>query len=179
MTSSEVIQSTYYRLTSEAYDEAHLSTGDEHYLALHYLSGLINFHGIKTILDVGAGTGRVAIFLKKHNPGIEILSIEPNENLRKVGHKKGIKPQQLVEGSIYKLDALPNSIDLVCAFGVFHHLAKPQIAIAEMMRVSKYAIFVSSASQRASSVRPHPTIPLFCFPRTFAALAVSAKGSSQ
>lgn len=62
------IQKNYYAKTADGYDSQHLFHGDEHYLALNYLDGLIKFNNVKTLLDIGAGTGRVALLLKKKNP---------------------------------------------------------------------------------------------------------------
>jgi hypothetical protein len=35
---------------------------------------------------------------------------------------------------------------MVCAFGILHHIDKPELVIAEMLRVSKYAIFISDSN---------------------------------
>jgi ubiquinone/menaquinone biosynthesis C-methylase UbiE len=144
------IQAQYYTLTAENYDDYHLNNkNDEHYLALHYLSALIDFYKFKTILDVGAGTGRVADFLKKKHPDLKVISLEPVEELRKIGYAKGLSALELMDGNVYNLNFSPNSIDLVCAFGVFHHLADPIAALNEIRRVSKQAIFISDSNNFA------------------------------
>jgi len=140
------IQKNYYASTADQYDKQHLLDGDEHYLALSYLDGLVKFYNFKSILDIGAGTGRVALFLKERNPGLEVISIEPVKELRDIGHSKGLSEVQLSDGDIYELDFDNSSFDLVCAFGVFHHLKKPLDALNEMKRVSKRAIYISDTN---------------------------------
>ena len=36
--------------------------------------------------------------------------------------------------------------DLVCAFGVLHHIRTPDLAVAEMLRVARRAVFISDAN---------------------------------
>lgn len=140
------LQKSYYAITASGYDNQHLSHTDEHFLGLNYLEGLIKFHGYTSILDVGAGTGRAALFLKKMNSELRILSIEPVEELRKIGHAKGLNLLELLDGDVYNLQFENSSFDLVCAFGVFHHLKNPVAALEEMTRVSKHAIFISDTN---------------------------------
>jgi len=71
------LQKSYYATTANNYDNQHLLDKDEHFLALNYLVGLINFHGFTSILDVGAGTGRAALFLNEKNSKLKIVSVEP------------------------------------------------------------------------------------------------------
>jgi SAM-dependent methyltransferase len=143
---SNKVQKDYYATTSETYDLKHLNHGDEHYLALNYLDGIIKFYKYKSILDIGAGTGRAALFLKERNPDITIYSIEPVTELRRIGHSKGLGEEDLFDGDIYDLSFKDSSVDLVCAFGVFHHLRKPGTALEEMKRVAEKAIFISDSN---------------------------------
>jgi len=140
------IQKSYYAKTANGYDSQYLSHGDEHYLALHYLDGLIKFNKVKTLLDIGAGTGRVALFLKKRNPELKIISIEPVKELRDIGYSKGLEPSELLDGDVYSIPFENSSFDLVCAFGVFHHLENPLAALGEMQRVSRNSMFISDSN---------------------------------
>jgi ubiquinone/menaquinone biosynthesis C-methylase UbiE len=140
------LQKSYYATTASDYDHQHLLDKDEHFLALNYLEGLINFHGFTSVLDVGAGTGRAALFLRERNPELRVVSVEPVKELREIGHSKGLNPLELLDGDVYKLNFENSSFDLVCAFGVFHHLQDPVEALEEMKRVSKYAIFISDTN---------------------------------
>jgi ubiquinone/menaquinone biosynthesis C-methylase UbiE len=58
------LQRHYYSQTAAEYDEMHLLPQDEHTLALHLLGAYIDFYDIKSVLDVGAGTGRTILWLK-------------------------------------------------------------------------------------------------------------------
>jgi ubiquinone/menaquinone biosynthesis C-methylase UbiE len=140
------IQRKYYESTASDYDFVHLSSGDEHFLALNYLDALIKFKNFKSILDLGAGTGRAALFLKERNPDLKILSIEPVKELREIGLTKGLNHAELIDGDIYDLKFGNSSFDLVCAFGVFHHLENPVAALTEMQRVSSNSIFISDSN---------------------------------
>ena len=140
------IQKHYYAKTASEYDSQHLSHGDEHYRALHYLHGIIQLNDFKRILDLGAGTGRAALFLKELHPEIEIISIEPVKELREIGIAKGLSPQEIIDGDIYSLEFEDSSFDLVSAFGVFHHLENPISALEEMKRVSRNSIFISDSN---------------------------------
>ena len=140
------IQREYYASTSSDYDVKHLSHGDEHYLALNYMDALIKFNNFKSILDLGAGTGRAALFLKDRNPDLKILSVEPVKELREIGHTKGLSRTELIDGDIYDLEFANSSFDLVCAFGVFHHLDDPVAALNEMQRVSSNSVYISDSN---------------------------------
>lgn len=143
------IQKFYYANSANDYDSWHLSHGDEHFLALNYLDALIKFNNVKTLLDIGAGTGRVALFLKNRNPQLKVISIEPVKELRDIGHYKGLNQSELLDGDVYSLTFENSSFDLVCAFGVFHHLEKPLTALGEMQRVSRSSIFISDSNNFA------------------------------
>jgi ubiquinone/menaquinone biosynthesis C-methylase UbiE len=152
------LQESYYAKTANDYDHQHLLDKDEHFLALNYLEGLINFHGFTSILDVGAGTGRAALFLSKMNSELRIVSVEPVKELREIGHAKGLKPLELLDGDIYNLNFEDSSFDLVCAFGVFHHLQDPVAALEEMKRVGKHAIFISDTNNFGQGNLPSRTL---------------------
>jgi ubiquinone/menaquinone biosynthesis C-methylase UbiE len=136
----------YYSETADLYDSLHLDSNHEHQLALHYLSALIKYHGIKSILDVGAGTGRVARFIASEIPEVKIMSIEPSEKLRDIAIKSGVKKNQIAQGDIYHLPFGDAEYDLVCAFGVFHHLEDTKLALKEMKRVSRKFLFFSDSN---------------------------------
>ncbi|MDQ8004880.1 MAG: class I SAM-dependent methyltransferase [Pedobacter sp.] len=148
MLTPQQIQETYYAKTSEQYDKMHLLEGNdlEHDLALHYLISLIKKFKIKSILDVGAGTGRAISFLKSNFPYLKIIGIEPVKELRLIGYSKGLKENELIEGNGYKINFEDNSIDLVCEFGILHHVETPSQVIKEMVRVSKKGIFISDSN---------------------------------
>ena len=140
------IQRTYYKDTAKLYDTLHVNKKDEHYFALRILEAIIELYDIKSVLDIGAGTGRVARHLKSKNPDLRILSVEPVRELREIGYSHGLSRDELVEGDVNKLALRDGEFDLVTEFGVLHHVKDPALAISEMLRVSKIGIFISDSN---------------------------------
>tara|TARA_B110000208_G_C11616945_1_gene375738 strand:- start:63 stop:779 length:717 start_codon:yes stop_codon:yes gene_type:complete len=148
---SEIIQEEYYKKTADSYNNSHCGNNDsEHNLALHQLFGLIDFLEVKSILDVGSGTGRVISFFKNKNSAIKVIGIEPVKELRKVGYEQGISENDLIDGSGLGINFPDNSFDLVCEFGVLHHVKDNKKMVDEMLRVSKKAIFISDTNNFGS-----------------------------
>jgi ubiquinone/menaquinone biosynthesis C-methylase UbiE len=139
------IQEEYYKKTYTNYDEKHLFEKDEHHLALSHLIGVLNFYNINSILDVGTGTGR-ALKMIKDKSSVRVMGIEIVKELREVAYKKGITREELIEGDILNIPFEDNSFDLVCEFGVLHHVKDNKKAVDEMLRVSKKAIFLSDTN---------------------------------
>lgn len=52
------LQREHYRRTARQYDAYHVHLGDEHYQSLKCIEGLLGNLPVKTVLDVGCGTGR-------------------------------------------------------------------------------------------------------------------------
>lgn len=140
------IQRRYYADTAQAYDAMHVSEADEHAFALGFMLGLVDYLGVRSVLDVGAGTGRAVAHIKRLRPDIRVTGIEPVQELRAIGHAKGISPEELVDGDAMSLGYSDGEFDLVCEFGVLHHIRHPERAVAEMLRVSRKAVFVSDCN---------------------------------
>lgn len=147
------LQREYYARTAERYDDAHLQTGEGHDLATALLEALIGHHGYESLLDVGAGTGRTLRRLTRSFPTLRLSGIEPVEAMRQVGHRHGLSPEMLRAGDATRLDFADGSFDIVTAFGVLHHVPRPEIVIGEMLRVARRAIFISDANRFAQGGR--------------------------
>jgi ubiquinone/menaquinone biosynthesis C-methylase UbiE len=137
-------QSDYYTLTADTYDADHFDE-PEHDNAIAWLKGLIIHHQLRSLLDVGAGTGRVVRKLNRDlaQYNLNAMGIEPVQALREQGYAAGIPQAQLIEGNG---DAIPfpaESFDVVCQFAVLHHVAEPGRIVAEMLRVARVGIFMS------------------------------------
>ena len=102
--------------------------------------------GVRSILDVGSGTGRAVLHLKKRRPELHVVGVEPVARLRDVGHSRGLSQTELVPGDVMGLQFPDRAFDLVCSFGVLHHVRQPDVAIAEMLRAAKRAIFISDCN---------------------------------
>lgn len=140
--SHETIQRVYYQRTAQQYDALHVDALDEHHLALAWLSGCLEHLGWESVLDVGSGTGRAVAYLRSHNPQVRVLGVEPSAELRAVGAGKGLA-EHLIDGDAMGLAFPDASFDVVCEFGVLHHVPRPSAAVAEMLRVARRAVFIS------------------------------------
>lgn len=63
-----------------------------------------------------------------------------------MGYNNGIGKEELIDGDALSLQFGDGHFDLVCEFGVLHHIKTPARAVAEMLRVSKKAIFISDSN---------------------------------
>lgn len=144
---SEVeIQQHYYAETASKYDTLHVSEKDSHYFALRLMLGSLDFLDISSMLEIGSGTGRSLVYAKQQHPDLIVRGIEPVKELRGIAYTKGISTIELTEGDALELQFDDNQFDLVCSFGVLHHIKTPDIAIKEMLRVAKKAIFISDSN---------------------------------
>jgi len=76
--------SDYYQKTAAQYDRWHVQEGDQHFVALNYLSHLMKAIGATSVLDVGTGTGRAIRYISERLPDVKIVGIEPDAALRKI-----------------------------------------------------------------------------------------------
>jgi ubiquinone/menaquinone biosynthesis C-methylase UbiE len=124
----------------------HLDEKDEHFFALSFMVGVIDYLGIQSILDIGSGTGRAIQYLKIVRPELRLVGVEPVKELREIGYSKGLSGDELIDGDATNLKFATGEFDLVCEFGVLHHIRNPALAIAEMLRVSNRAVFISDSN---------------------------------
>jgi SAM-dependent methyltransferase len=139
-------QRRYYAETASQYDTMHLNEKDEHFFALSFLVASLDYLQVGSILDVGSGTGRAIRYIKDHRPDLHVLGIEPVKELREVGYLRGLSDKDLIDGDATKLPFGASEFDLVCEFGVLHHVKRPEIAVSEMLRVAGKAIFISDSN---------------------------------
>ena len=141
-------QRNYYAKTANKYDDMHLGGTDrgEHFFALSFMLSAIDYFNINSILDIGAGTGRAIEYIKKHKPDIRIVGIEPVHELRLIGYSKNLSENELVDGDATNLQFANGEFDLVCEFGVLHHIKFPEQAVSEMLRVTNKLIFISDSN---------------------------------
>jgi ubiquinone/menaquinone biosynthesis C-methylase UbiE len=138
-------QRSYYSDTAGRYDDMHVDQRDEHHDALDWLSAIIAARGYTSVLDVGSGTGRAPLYLKGRTPA-KVIGVEPVAELREIGHQKGLAPDELVDGDALALPFPDNSFDVVCEFGVLHHIRDHGRAVAEMCRVARKGVFISDSN---------------------------------
>lgn len=140
------IQRRYYASTAKEYDERHVDDTDEHAMALFILAAMIDHFECRSVLDVGSGTGRAVDFLIRNRPDLHVIGIEPVEELRSIGHGKGISSDQLIAGDATRLEYGDAAFDVVCEFGMLHHTPAPSRVVDEMLRVARRAIFLSDSN---------------------------------
>ena len=156
------IQQQYYGSTACRYDQMHVSGDDEHDFALSFLVGLATFLRAESILDIGSGTGRAIRRIKRDLPKLRAIGIEPSDSLRNVGvNKFGLGKEELISGDALDLDFPSNSFDIVCEFGVLHHIKTPDVAVNEMLRVARKAIFISDSNNFGQGNLPSRMIKQF------------------
>ena len=140
------IQRAYYSATADKYDDMHVHGDGEHEFAFAFMRSAIEFLEIESVLDIGSGTGRALLRLRATLPRLRVVGIEPSPELRERAIKKGISAAELIDGDARYLQFRDGEFDLVCAYGVLHHIPKPSLAVAEMLRVARRAVFISDAN---------------------------------
>ena len=145
-TSEAEIQQEYYAESAHRYNEMHGRQKDEHYLALALLMATVDYFEIESILDIGSGTGRAVGYVKEKCPGMKIVGIESVKELREVGYQNGLSREDLKEGNALNLDFQDGEFDMVCEFGVLHHVKSPERVVSEMLRVAKKAVYISDSN---------------------------------
>ncbi|MDE1850595.1 MAG: class I SAM-dependent methyltransferase [Candidatus Micrarchaeota archaeon] len=91
------------------------------------------------VLDVGTGTGNIAIMLARRYPDYKITGIDYNKEMLAIAMKKsrGLRNVKYVNGDVESLAMKGNSFDIVISafsLGIFDDLPR---AIEEMRRVLK------------------------------------------
>jgi len=88
---------------------------------------------VKSILDVGCGTGRLVEFLNKN--GYEACGCDISEEVLKIAQK--LNPNKIKKGQAQKLPYPKNLFDMVTAISVLEHLTKNEakLFILESKRV--------------------------------------------
>ena len=141
----ELDQRRYYAETAASYDATHVHSDDEHALALRYAIALMRLHGVKTVLDVGTGTGRALKALSAE--GFRVTGLEPAAELIAAGISSGVDPSSIVQGTGLALPFPDQSFDAVCEFGILHHVKRPVGVVTEMLRVTRNAVFLSDTNR--------------------------------
>jgi ubiquinone/menaquinone biosynthesis C-methylase UbiE len=95
--------------------------------------------GSGTILDLGSGTGYLAIEVAKRSPSLQVYGIDLSRQMVKIArrHAQGVDNARFVFGNAAKLPFKDNSIDLVISTGALHHWKTPGTVFDECYRVLK------------------------------------------
>jgi len=137
-------QLEYYNTTVANYDGSHVIAGDEHFIALEYIAAFISVLPVRSVLDVGTGTGRGLEFLARRFPLLNVWGLEPASAMATEASAKGL---DIISGLGERLPFRDQSIDVSISTGAFHHVRDPKAVLAEMLRVSRVAIMISDANR--------------------------------
>ncbi len=137
-------QRSYYQNRAGDYHNDHVVPGDEHFIALEYATTLAKMLDCKSVLDVGAGTGRALNFIKSRLPAVRAVGVEPVPELAARTAADNI---EIINGSGENLPFQDSEFDMVIATGVMHHIREPNPVIREMTRVCGKLLAVSDSNR--------------------------------
>lgn len=135
----------YYRQTAEQYDQMHGGPPDEHWRPLEMANPLLEPLRIDSVLDVGCGTGRALAWFDRNLQGdqsLQMNGIDPSPDLLEQA-REALPEADLRVGRGEELPFEDESIDVVVATAILHHVEDPGRCIREMARVARKAIFIS------------------------------------
>ena len=93
------------------------------------------------VLDVGTGSGRLAIRLAKLNSELEIVGIDLSDSMLKLAGRnaarEGVSTVTFLKADAKCLPFETNSVDMVISHQFLHQLAEPAIALREINRVAR------------------------------------------
>jgi ubiquinone/menaquinone biosynthesis C-methylase UbiE len=159
MARAQDLQRRYYTETADSYD-GHLADV-EHTVALRYISAYVQMLGLKSVLDVGCGTGRALMHLGRSHPDLQLVGVEPVEALlKRANSSNGVPAERLVRGDGNSLPFADDSFDAVCEVGVLHHVSDPTSVVREMTRVARRAVFLSDINRFGRSSLPGGVVKL-------------------
>jgi ubiquinone/menaquinone biosynthesis C-methylase UbiE len=121
--------------TAKRYDGARALPAEALTLAMETLRNLLPLKRVKSVLDLGAGTGRFSKSLQEtfHCP---IFAVDPSEAMLAQGKNRGLDNNiEWRQGTAENIPLSTKSIDLVWMSQVFHHLENPMLAFQEIKRI--------------------------------------------
>lgn len=144
----------YYARTAEQYDQLH-ELDHPHVIALQVIAALLQRLNVRSVLDVGCGTGRVIRTLGTDFPKVRFHGVDPSaELLHLATERHGIPEDWLTCADGRDLPFADDEFDAVIATAVLHHVENPEQVIAEMLRVARAGVFISDTNTYAQG----PTI---------------------
>jgi len=98
-----------------------------------HIGRLLTLTGEERALDVGTGAGALALALA---PLVrEVVGLDLVPDLLAEARKRATENAEFVEGDAEELPFPAGSFDVVCTARTLHHMARPEVVLAEMTRV--------------------------------------------
>ncbi len=119
---------------ADVYDETRRALDPD---TLKGIEGMLTKHGCRTILEIGVGTGRVAVPLKRD--GFEVVGADISRRMIERARAKGIRNLMLADGG--RTPFRDDEFDATLMAHVFHLLADPMVVMKEAARVSRVGVF--------------------------------------
>lgn len=93
-------------------------------------------------LDLGTGTGWIAIGVARHNPNCHVTAIDLSNTMLKVAKKNAVKEGvndriTFLKGDVKSIPFGDGSFDSVFSHNMLHHIPNPMEMINEIARVAK------------------------------------------
>lgn len=103
------------------------------------LDGLLELGGSEKVLEVGTGTGRVAVRVLPRVPTGTFIGLDPSPTLLERARQKldDTANARLMRGVAESLPVRDRAVDVVLFANVLHHLGDPVAAVREARRVVK------------------------------------------
>jgi SAM-dependent methyltransferase len=101
------------------------------------LARVFRDHGVTRVLEVGVGTGRIAVPLGER--GFDITGLDASRGMMALARRKGVR--RLVQGSAYHLPFRDGAFDATLLVHVLHLLDEPPTALHEADRVGRAGAF--------------------------------------
>jgi SAM-dependent methyltransferase len=93
------------------------------------------FVGTEAALDAGCGTGALSLALA---PNVaEVVGIDTRADYLEAGRAAAPENVRFLEGDVTALPFGYASFDLACCHRVLHHVRRPELAVSELVRVTR------------------------------------------
>lgn len=93
------------------------------------------FVGTEAALDAGCGTGALAFALAPHVA--EVVAVDTRVDYLEAGRATAPENVRFAEGDVMALPFGYASFDVACCHRVLHHVRRPELAVSELVRVSR------------------------------------------
>ena len=130
-------------------------------LWMNVVSSYVGKQSIKTILDLGCGTGRFSEALAIQFDA-EVVGVDPSRKMLEQARRKQRDPR--VRYGLGRGEAIPlpdNSVELIFISMIFHHLVDPSRAASECRRVLRDGAIVFLRAGSRERISSYPYVDFF------------------